>query len=105
MNAETIAANVASAREQDARAATVRASDFITVCIEMLEHEDLSPASRALWDAGMQLLGDEQSTQTRIGFALALDALAQSPEALVRIAADLRGMLVDTAPGLEGLKR
>ncbi len=51
------------------------------------------------------MIDETDSTQTRIGFALMLDALAQSPEALATVARDLRGMLVDTAPGLEALKR
>ncbi len=75
MDAETIAA----AREQDAHTATVRASDFLTVCIDMLVWEEMQPAPRALWDAGSQLMGETGTTQTRIGFALMLDALAQSP--------------------------
>ena len=41
----------------------------------------------------------------RIGYVLALDALAQSPQALAKVAAELRARLVDTAPGLEALKR
>ena len=50
------------------------------------------------------LIGDEYSVQTWIRFALMLDALAQSPQALAHVAAELRAMLVDVAPGLEGLK-
>ncbi len=50
------------------------------------------------------MIGESGTIQTRIWFALALDALAQSPQALAHVAAELRAMLVDTAPGLEGLK-
>ncbi len=50
------------------------------------------------------MISETGITQTRIGFALALDALAQLPEALAHLAAELRAMLVDTMPGLERLK-
>ena len=53
---------------------------------------------------GSALIGETGITQTWIGFALALDALAQSPQALAHVAAELRSMIVNTAPGLEGLK-
>ena len=43
--------------------------------------------------------------QACIGYALMLDALAQSPDALATVAAALRARLVDSAPGLEPLKR
>ncbi len=85
-------------------AATDRASDFVTACIDAHVHEHMPPASAALWNAGTQLLGETDGTDTRIGFALMLDALAQSPDALATVAAELRARLVDTAPGLEGLK-
>ncbi len=91
--------------ETEAIAATSRASDFVTACIDAHVHEHMPPAPAALWNAGTQLLGETDSTDTRIGFALMLDALAQSPEALATVAADLRAQLVDTAPGLEALKR
>jgi hypothetical protein len=85
-------------------AATSRASDFVTACIDAHVHEHMPPAPAALWNAGTQLLGKTDSTDTRIGFALMLDALFQSPDALAHVAAELRAMLVDTAPGLEALK-
>ncbi len=91
--------------ETEAIAATGLAEDFITACIDMQVWEHMSPASAALWHAGMRLLGAEVSTQMRIGFALALDALAQSPAALATVAGQLRATLVDTSPGLEALKR
>ena len=91
--------------ETEAIAATDRASDFITACIDMHVWEHMPPASAALWHAGLELLGLEGSTQTRFGFVLALDALAQSPDALATVAAELRARLVDTAPGLGALKR
>ena len=91
--------------DTEAIAATVRASNFVTACIDMRVHEHLPPSKRALWDAGTALLGETDSTDTRIGFALMLDALSQSPDALATVAAELRARLVDAAPGLEGLKR
>ena len=106
MDAATRAANVASAREKDTRMVEGWADDFVSACICMhvWEHMHATPGALALWDAGLQLLGEPGSTQARIGFALALDALAQSPAALAHVAAELRSMLVNTAPGLEALK-
>ncbi len=97
----------AAISEQDTRETELTASmtGFVVACIHMRIHEHMTPAPAALWDAGLELLGDEGSTQTRIGYVLALDALAQSPEALAAVAADIRARLVDAAPGLEGLKR
>ncbi len=90
--------------ETETVAATDLASDFIDACICMHVWEHMSPASAALWHAGMNLLGAELSTQTRIGYALALDALVQSPAALATVAAELRARLVDTSPDLAALK-
>ncbi len=105
MDTETIAANVAATREQDTRDTMITVTDFVTACIEMHVWEAMPAAPAALWKAGCTLLGDEGSTQTRIGYVLALDALAQSPQALAQVAAELRARLVDTAPELETLKR
>ena len=96
---------IAATREQDTRDTEVTVTDFVTACIEMHVREEMPAAPVALWNAGMALLGDTGTTQTRIGYVLALDALAQSPQALAKVAADLRARLVDTAPGLEALKR
>ena len=71
----------------------------------MRVHEHMTPAPAALWNAGLELIEDEGSTQTRIGYVLVLDALAASPDALATVAADLRARLVDAAPELEALKR
>ncbi len=106
METEAIAANVASAREKDTRMVEGWADDFVSACISMHVWEQMhaTPGALALFNAGLDLLGEPGSTQSRIGYALALDALAQSPEALAHVAAELRSMLVNTAPGLEGLK-
>ncbi len=105
MDTTTIAANVAATREQDTRDTMITVTDFVCACINMRVHEHMMPAPAALWDAGLELFGAEGSTPTRIGHVLCLDALAQSPEALAQVAAELRARFVDTAPGLEALKR
>ncbi len=107
METEAIAANVASTREEDPRMVEGWADEFVSACISMhvWEHMHATPGALALFEAGLDLLGDPGSTQSRIGYALALDALAQSPQALAHVAAEMRAMLVNTAPGLEALKR
>ena len=106
MDAETQSANAAATREQDTRAVESLIDDFVNAAINMHVWEHMPPAAATIFDAGGKLLeAPRQSVQSRIGYALMLDALAQSPEALATVASELRARLVDTAPGLESLKR
>lgn len=103
---ETFAANVAATREQDTRDTEEWVASFVNVAINMHVWEQMAPAEASLFDtAGKLLEAPRHSTAARIGHVLMLDALAKSPEALAFVADQLRELLVDTAPGLEGLKR
>ncbi len=106
MDAETMIANERSTRELDTRDTDEWVSGFINAAINVDIWQHLEPAAAALFTAGGQLLeAPLHSTQARIGHALMLEALATSPAALAQVAQDLRARLLDTAPGLEMLKR